>query len=486
MENITFYSSEVYLSEENSNPDSYIAKFIICDFGRNKNGVALDRSTIETWMQTIKNKPLVGKVKLRYDGTYDFSGHNMKKVQKTDEHGNKYEEIEFDTDAFGSFFDIGIEIFNDKECIVASCEIWKRFSKACEIIIKRIQEGSLHTSWEIAVEKSKQGIVDGLMTKIITAGRFFGHCLLAKNVSPAYNSSGLVEIASTNYDSEFAVALSQDIISQGLDIEKSEVKEEKYLQKEIKTNVTEKIKDVTSTTIVSDKSTSEETEISTLTEYDLRKKIREACRAKLGKWCWIAFHFPIDKEVWLEVDDRESELDFIRMTYTAENDVIVVSEPEDVRLTVSVKSINVTISEYEKTIAEKDELIIKVSSELTNLKSENTELSQYKEKFTQLEQEKVAEELKEKKESLIASVIKSGQISKKEIEDSKEFSEYVDNLDKKSLMAIVGERLSASVDRGNRKNETSSSTTVHVASNLNSEDDTPVDKISIMRNYLKK
>lgn len=513
MDNITLYSSQVYLAEDNSNPDSYIAKFIICDFGRNKNGVAIDRNGIENWLATLKNKPLVGKIKMRFDGTYDFTGHNMKIVEKVDDDGNTYQDVEFDTNAFGSFFDIAIETINDKEYIVASCEIWKRFTKACEIIIKRIQEGTLHTSWEIAVEKSHQGIVDGLMTKIIDLGRFIGHCLLAKDVSPAYDSSGLLEIASANYDVEFAEALSQDIISQGLDIE-NKAKEENNLQSNIETNVAEEetvvetpVADTAEQTTENQTSEAtetnepvesvessednteqtEKTEVSALTEYDLRKKIREACRAKLDKWCWISFHFPVEREVWLEVDGRESELDFIRMTYTVENDVITVSEPEAVTLTVSVKDINTTVSEYEKTIAEKDELIVKASSEITSLKSENTELSQYKEKFTQMEQEKVAAELAQKKEDLIASVVKSGQITREEIETSEELSGYVDNLDKKSLMAIVGERLSASVDnKPETEIEISETKDVHVASNLNNEDDEVVDKASIMRNFLRK
>ena len=82
MDKVILYSSQVFLSEENTNPDSYIAKFIICDFGRNKNGVALDREHIEEWLATLNNKPLVGKIKMRYDGEYDFSGHNMKVVTK--------------------------------------------------------------------------------------------------------------------------------------------------------------------------------------------------------------------------------------------------------------------------------------------------------------------------------------------------------------------------------------------------------------------
>ena len=54
-------------------------------------------------------------------------------------------------------------------------------------------------------------------------------------------------------------------------------------------------------------------------------------------------------------------------------------------------------------------------------------------------------------------------------------------------MAIVGERLSASVDK---KNETEVETSeakndVHVASNLNTDDET-VDGATIMRNFLRK
>ena len=513
MDNITLYSSQVYLAEDNSNPDSYIAKFIISDFGRNKNGVALNRDGIENWLSTLKNKPLVGKIKMRIDGTYDFSGHNMKVVEKVDEDGNKYKTAEFDTDAFGSFFDISIETINNIEYIVASCEIWKRFSRACEIIIKRIQEGTLHTSWEIAVEKSHQGIVDGLMTKIIDVGRFFGHCLLAKDVSPAYDSSGLLEIASTNYDVdlEFAEALSQDIMSQGLDI-KNEAKEENILQNNENINVAEEETVVetpvaeteenptetsetteTKETVESSEDKTEptetpETEVSALTEWDLRDKIREACRAKLAKWCWISFHFPVEKEVWLEVDGRESELDFIRMTYEVENDVVTVSEPEDVKLCVTVKEINTTVSEYEKTISEKDELIVKASSEITELKAQNTELSQYKEKFTQMEQEKAEAELAQQKEELIASVVKSGQISREEIESSEELKGYVNCLDKKSLMSIVGERLTASMnDKPENKIETSEvKEDIHVSSNLNNEDDEVVDYSSVMRNFLRK
>ena len=528
MEHITLYSSQVYLAEDNSNPDSYIAKFIICDFGRNKNGVSLNRDGIEDWLATLKNKPLVGKIKMKYDGTYDFTGHNVKLVNKVDEYGNEYQEVEFDTDAFGTFFDVSIETIDAQEVIVASCEIWKRFTKACEIIVSRIKDGTLHTSWEIAIEKSHQGIVDGLMTKIIDVGRFIGHCLLGKQVSPAYDSSGLLEIASTNYDVEFAEALSRDIISQGLDIKNKE-KEDDTLEtnKDIEksneeieasvedtetSNETDISNDITEDTstktdesskdIDDDKETDDDdkiedeedgeckkkkasasTETSALTSSDLRRKLSEECRKKLGDWCYVAYLFPEEKEVWCEYDGN-SELDYLKFTYSVQNDEVTVSEPEKVTLTISVKDINTTISEYEKTISEKDDLIVKASAEITSLKSENAELSQYKQKFTEMEQAKMAAELTQKKEELISSVIKSGQITREEIEASEELQNYVNELDKKSLMAIVGERLSASVsNETNSDVETSTVKDAHVSTNLNNED---TDAVSIMRRFLNK
>ena len=496
MDNIVFYSDQVYLSE-NSNPDSYIAKFIICDFGRNKNGVALDRNTIENWMSTLKNKPLVGKIKMRYDGEYDFTGHNVREVEKVDENGNKYREVEFDTEAFGTFFDVAIETINDKEYIVASCEIWKRFTKACEIIVNRIQEGSLSTSWEISVEKSTQGIIDGLMTKIIQAGRFIGHCLLGKNVSPAYDSSGLLEIASTNYDMEFAEALSQDILSQGLDKE-NEAKEENNLQSNIETQVAEEnVEETVVETPVADTTESstetevtenkDETEVSQLTEYDLRKKICEACRAKLDKWCWISFHFPVEKEVWLEVDGRESELDFVRMTYTVENDTITVSDPEEVKLTVSIADVNTKIAELEAEVSTKDDAIIKSGEEITMLKTEISELSPFKEKFEQAEQERIENELKEKKDNLVSSITKSGLITKDEIEASEELKGYVDNLDEKSLKAILADRYIASLnDNTTEISETQNEVETETAStNLDGLEDEQLDVKSIMKSYFK-
>ncbi len=52
-------------------------------------------------------------------------------------------------------------------------------------------------------------------------------------------------------------------------------------------------------------------------------------------------------------EQQEEVLADIQQQNTVENDEVSVSDPEKVTLTISVKDINSTVSEYEKTIAEK-------------------------------------------------------------------------------------------------------------------------------------
>ena len=83
------------------------------------------------------------------------------------------------------------------------------------------------------------------------------------------------------------------------------------------------------------------TDSAQLTTYDLRKKITDACRAKVDKYCWVSYMFPNEKEVWCEYEGAETELDYAKFTYeVGEGDVITVSDPEYVKLTVSVAEIN--------------------------------------------------------------------------------------------------------------------------------------------------
>lgn len=518
---------------------------------KNLNNVLLPYKGIEEkaleCAKSLINMPVQAKYK-KIAGKDDLGSHEM--------HINPDGEVVFDTESIGTHVDVWIEEtevttvsgeVKKLPCLYAKKRIWKR-NKNFINAIKRLyeSESGLGSSWEI--QTLEYTFKDGVKT--LTDYVFLSDCLLGSTTTPAYNgTSKAISLSSlTEQELMVAEALSQDIISQGLDKNNQE-KEENILKKDenITLSADENVEEVTETEEVSveenkdtetsenttetenSEDTSEEkdkdddddkdddnevednedgeckkkkgcaageckkkkasasTETSALTSYDLRRKLSEECRKKVDDWCWVTYLFPEEKEVWCEYDG-DSELDYLKFTYTVENDEVSVSDPVKVTLTVSVKDINSTVSEYEKTIAEKDELIVNASSEIAELKVQNTELSQYKEKFTQIEQEKAEAELAQKKEDLIASVIKSGQVTREEIEKSEELQGYVNTLDKKSLMALVGERLSASIsDKPENENiETSESKSdVHVASNLNNDDDV-LDKASIMRNFLRK
>lgn len=485
--------------------------------------------------KSLLNMPVQAKYK-KIAGKDDLGSHEMRVTPEGD--------VIFDTESIGTHIDVWIEeteitTVNGETkilpCLYAKKRIWKR-NKNFINAIKRLyeSEGGLGSSWEI--QTLEYSYKDGVKTLIDYV--FLSDCLLGSTTTPAYSGTSKAISLSSLSEQELMIAeaLSRDIISQGLDIKNKE-KEDDTLEtnKDIEksneeieasvedtetsneTNISNDITEDTSTktdesskdidddkeTDDDDKTEDEEdgeckkkkgcaekkkkgcasTETSALTSFDLRRKLSEECRKKVDDWCWVTYLFPEEHEVWCEYDG-DSELDYLKFTYSVQNDEVTVSEPEKVTLTISVKDINTTISEYEKTISEKDDLIVKASAEITSLKSENAELSQYKQKFTEMEQAKMAAELAQKKEELISSVIKSGQITREEIEASEEMQNYVNELDKKSLMAIVGERLSASVsNETNSDVETSTVKDAHVSTNLNNED---TDAVSIMRRFLNK
>ena len=123
---------KVEISEIQNDPTYMEVKFIICDFSTNRNGVRIDRNNIENWMQTLVNKPLVGKIQFNSkNNEEDFTTHQAKKVYKRDENGKINQVYNFGTEAFGVFTEVNIETIDEVEYIVAKANVWRRFSKAC-------------------------------------------------------------------------------------------------------------------------------------------------------------------------------------------------------------------------------------------------------------------------------------------------------------------------------------------------------------------
>lgn len=463
-----FYSRNICCSEITEHPDHYLAKFVICDFSVNGNQVALNRDTIESWMSTLVGNPLVGKLVVAPKGELDFSGHNMKVVTRKDDDGNEYKTAEFDTDAFGSFQSVGIEKIDDTDFIVASCKIWKRYPKACATILRRIESGTLNTSWEIDVLKAHKGIVGGRMAKIIDDGVFTAHCLLGANVEPAYKCSKLLEVAETDFGLELANAYIED--TKGISNIEFNEKEAKNLKlnkdKETQTAQVEPTESeqaektpvgepdaapVTEPTTPAepDVQTSEEggetppptelagepepaPETSSLTGRDLYMKLEDAV-SKISSDYYMTDMFPEDHTIWCKKWGYMNELDYIMFPYTVEGDEVSLGEPQNITLTVSVSQVNTKIDELNKTVAS-------LNTELQSAKDEIAELTPYKEQAEKAAAEKAEAELAQKKKNLRQYAISSKMITEAELTGEGEFASMIENLDEAGINGVIASR----------------------------------------------
>lgn len=464
-----FYSRNICCSEITEHPDHYLAKFVICDFSVNGNQVALNRDTIESWMSTLVGNPLVGKLVVAPKGELDFSGHNMKVVTRKDDDGNEHKTAEFDTDAFGSFQSVGIEKIDDTDFIVASCKIWKRYPKACATILRRIESGTLNTSWEIDVLKAHKGIVGGRMAKIIDDGVFTAHCLLGANVEPAYKCSKLLEVAETDFGLELANAyiedtkeisniesnekeaknleLNKDKETQTAQVEPTEPEQAEKAATESTTKPTTPAEPVIQTSEEGGETpppTEPETgtepagdpepapEISSLTGRDLYIKLEDAV-SKISSDYYMTDMFPEDHTIWCKKWGRMNELDYIMFPYTVEGDEVYLGEPQNITLTVSISQVNTKIAELNGTIAS-------LNTELQSAKEEVASLTPYKDQAEKAEAEKAAAELAQKKENLRQYALSSKMITEAEVSEGGNYASLIENLDETGIKSVIAER----------------------------------------------
>lgn len=483
-----FYSRNICCSEITEHPDHYLAKFVICDFSVNGNQVALNRDTIESWMSTLVGNPLVGKLVVAPKGELDFSGHNMKVVTRKDDDGNEYKTAEFDTDAFGSFQSVGIEKIDDTDFIVASCKIWKRYPKACATILRRIESGTLNTSWEIDVLKAHKGIVGGRMAKIIDDGVFTAHCLLGANVEPAYKCSKLLEVAETDFGLELANAYIEDT-KEISNIESNE-KEAKNLKlnkdKETQTAQVENPTETepeTGTEPAGEPEPESTTETSSLTDRDLYMKLEDAV-SKISSDYYMTDVFPEDHTIWCKKWGYTNELDYIMFPYTVEGDEVSLGEPQNITLTVSISDVNTKIAELNNTIAS-------LNTELQSAKEEVASLTPYKDQAEKEEAEKAAAELAQKKEDLRQYAISSNMITEAEVSEGGNYASLIEDLNETGIKSVIAERCveaakKASAEKKIETSEVHKSESIKLNLNETKYNTTNANKRDAWREYLGK
>ena len=197
----------------------------------------------------------------------------------------------------------------------------------------------------------------------------------------------------------------------------------------------------------------EEPETASLTDNDLFRKISKACRDATKYWGYISFWFPEEHTVWFKSDDAPTELDYKLFTYSVENDEVTVSEPQNVKLTVSVSEINTVLAEKDEKIqtltAEleiKDKAVISAGEKIGKLNVQISELTPYKEQVEKAEQEKIEAEIAEEKETYKKNLLKGGLFTEEEIAKA-EIAELIEARNENAINSLIAERYIASFDK---------------------------------------
>lgn len=445
-----------------------------------------DETTLER-ANSLVNMPVQAKYRLSPSGEPTFSGHEMKKSKSTGE-------VTFGTSSVGTHTEVYIENDNvdvngtikNLPCLFAKYRIWKRYKNVVAAAQRLFSLGKLYSSWEI---NTYQYIFDRGIRKI-TDYEFLANCLLGYEYAyPSYGTSAnAISMAQLN-DNQLMIAeaLSQDLLDEN-NIKNNDEKEEPLLAKKnnpsavdenIVVDVSEStptedaVTDTTTSTAEDEQKETPTTDSAQLTVWDLKTRIGEACRKKLGKWCWASFMFPNEKEVWCEYDGAESELDYVKFTYeVTDDDTVTVSEPEYVKLTVSIAEVNTKISELEK--------------EIQTLNTQISELAPYKEQVEVAERKKIEEQITAEKEALKNKLLKGNLFTEAEIAE-KEIQDLIEARDVSAINSLIADKFVASfdVDHKNEKIETVSTaeTVITATANLESED-TETDVRSFMSKIL--
>lgn len=461
MNNVIINSNyKIDIAEEQKDDTIMKVKFIICDFNINRNGTKINRNTIENWLSTLVGKPLVGKIKLNKDNEEDFGSHEANTVFKLDENGHLQKTYKFDTDAFGTFTSVQIEKIDNEEYITAEANVWKRFSKTCELIQKRFDDNlPLGTSWEIEIlDKSDDGQV-----KVINDGIFFGLALLGKYTTPAYESNGnsLLEVAEKEQQNidELSEAFIKDIIEiseleQSIETENSSV-ENKINNEGGHLKMAEENK----------------IEISSLTMEDLYTKVRKAiCKATTDddKYYYISYLFPIEfRAIVHSYEDEDNK--FVEFTYSiSENGDVSITGQKEVEMVFKPKldvdaemsEINSKLSTKENELSQKVDEIVKLGETIQSLNStiaeKNLEISELEPVKAELAEKKAKEEEEakcKKKAELSEMMVSSKYFTSEELSSNEEIANALENLDEATLKTMIADKVIESAEKAKEESE---------------------------------
>jgi hypothetical protein len=501
--NVVLYSNyKIEISE--SQDESYLnVKFIICNFDVNRNGVMINRDTVQDWLNTLIMKPLVGLIKLNKDNELDFTSHEAKKVTEIVD-GKPQQTVKFGTDAFGVFDNVQIETIDGIEYITANARIWRRFTECCKIIQDRFNSNEpLNTSWEIAILDSDQKVIDGQMVKVINEGIFVGHCLLSKYTPPAYPCSGMLEVAEEQEkeDSELMQAFINDLNNiNNLEVANQTITSIQSEISSVENKLNNKENDKGGLQM-SEKKKENKIEKSSLTSGDIQQAIINALWDSNCCFDTVIIH-PVEQEIIIhqcgdldenciqipytisddgtvtlgegvpvqmvfiprpDFDSQMAELTLAKEKATKELDEINADckkkdmQMSELKEALSVKetelSSNISaIVDLGKNIAEKETVIAQKDEEIKAKEIELSELKPFKEELDKINAEKEALEIAQKKEDFKNEYLSTKLISENDLEIA-EVKDAIEALDNSKMELFIAQKVIAKAKSENSKSE---------------------------------
>ena len=417
----------------------------------NLNGVILLSEGAQEKAETLIGMPVVAKYRTDADGKPNFGGHEVY-VNPTSG------AVTFGTENVGTHLSVEVKedtvdvggVQKTLPCLFAVSRIWTRNKNVIAAVKRLFSEGRLFTSWEII--SSAYEYKDGL--KIIKDYVFEANALLGHNNPPAFGKSAAVlNVASIDPELVIAEALETDIAERTQNEESDNVKKEIETQVVIESaenapatepeiNEAEQqltlTEGETSTETVVENEEAEATEVASMTVQDLHRKLREAVRAKLEGWNYIAWLFPEDHIIWVQGDATKEELECIEMPYSiGEDNTVVLGEP-----------VRITLVGSPKVVAEKlvqtSEALIKANETVVELTAQVETLNGYKEVFEKAEADRIAAENEAKKTEISSMLLKGGYIKTEELAENDQLKEIVASLNFDAAKIYLADRMIAS------------------------------------------
>lgn len=206
-----------------------------------------------------------------------------------------------------------------------------------------------------------------------------------------------------------------------------------------------------------------------LTDWDIQRKIDEGARGLIDGWYWVAYLFPEDHKALLRVEGGD-ELSYVQVSYVVnDDDTVTVSDPVDVKLSVSVSEINSKVAELTDTIAS-------LNQKVNDLTAEVETLTPYREAAQKAEHDAAEAKLRAYAEN-------SKQFTEEELQ-SEEMTKIFSELDESALKMMIADRVVSA--QAQQIQATVSAPQVQLSNTSNLTVNEPsADGVSLMRAFLR-